>query len=223
MKFTGEAVVTYKFTDATGAITLYLEDNTGAVSVSDMYWNDAVKQGDKVTNFTAYTYADAAVGGILPIMPLDVNITVLSHDNDATPQVVTLAELKANAADYLLELVKVEGVTFENTDPLASGAKIQQGENTATINLIAGNELIGATKPAKADITGISSSTTGSVIRMRGTADLEDVSIGTGIDQITPDMLQDAEIYTLSGQRVNTLQPGVNIIRLGEKTYKVAR
>lgn len=223
MKFTGEAVVTYKFTDATGAITLYLEDNTGAISVSDTYWNDAVQQGDKITNFAVYTYADAAVGGILPIMPLDPNITVLSHDNDVTPQVVTLAELKANAADYLLELVKVEGVTFDNTDPMASGAKIQQGDNTATINLIAGNELIGTTKPAKADITGISSSTSGTVIRMRGAADLKDVSVGTSIDQITVDMLQDAEIYTLSGQRVNSLQPGVNIIRTAEKTYKVAR
>lgn len=223
MKFTGGAVVTYKFTDATGAITLYLEDNTGAISVSDMYWNDAVQQGDKVTNFAAYTYADAAVGGILPIMPLDANVIVLSRDNDVTPQVVTLAELKTNAADYLLELVKVEGVTFDNTDPMASGAKIQQGDNTATINLIAGNELVGATKPAKADITGISSSTAGTVIRMRGAADLKDVSVGSGIDQITVDMPQDVEIYTLSGQRVNSLQPGVNIIRTAEKTYKVVR
>lgn len=223
MKFTGGAVVTYKFTDATGAITLYLEDNTGAISVSDMYWNDAVQQGDKVTNFAAYTYADAAVGGILPIMPLDANVIVLSRDNDVTPQVVTLAELKANAADYLLELVKVEGVTFDNTDPMASGATIHQGDNTATINLVPGNELIGATKPAKADITGISSSTTGTVIRMRGAADLKDVSVGSGIDEITMDMPQDAEIYTLSGQRVNSLQPGVNIIRTAEKTYKVVR
>lgn len=223
MKFTGGAVVTYKFTDATGAITLYLEDNTGAISVSDMYWNDAVQQGDKITNFAASTYADAAVGGILPIMPLDANVIVLSRDNDVTPQVVTLAELKANAADYLLELVKVEGVTFDNTDPMASSTKIQQGENTATINLVAGNELIGATKPAKADITGISSSTTGTVIRMRGAADLKDVSVGTGIEHTTVTIPQDAEIYTLSGQRVNTLQPGVNIIRTAEKTYKVAR
>lgn len=223
MKFTGEAVVTYKFSDNYGAITLYLEDNTGAISVSDTYWNDAVQQGDKVTNFVAYTYADAAVGGILPITPLSADIIVLSRDNDVTPQVVTLAELKANAADYLLELVKVEGVTFDNTDPMASGATIQQGENTATINLIAGNELTGVTKPAKADITGISSSTTGTVIRMRGAADLKDVSVGTGIEHTTVTIPQDAEIYTLSGQRVNTLQPGVNIIRTAEKTYKVAR
>lgn len=223
MRFTGEAVVTYKFSDNYGATTFYLEDNTGAISVSDTYLDDAVQQGDKITNFAVYTYADAAVGGILPIIPLSANITVLSHNNDVTPQVVTLAELKANAADYLLELVKVEGVTFDNTDPMANGAKIQQGDNTATINLIAGNELIGATKPAKADIIGISSSTTDTVIRMRGAADLKDVSVGSGIDQIIVDMPQDAEIYTLSGQRVNSLQPGVNIIRTAEKTYKVAR
>lgn len=223
IRFTGEAVVTYKFSDKYGAITFYLEDNTGAISVSDTYLNDAVQQGDKITNFVAYTYADAAIGGILPIIPLSANITVLSHNNDVTPQVVTLAELKANAADYLLELVKVEGVTFDNTDPMASGATIQQGENTATINLIAGNELIGVTKPAKADITGISSSTTGTVIRMRGAADLKDAAVGSGIDQITVDMPQDVEIYTLSGQRVSSLQPGVNIIRTAEKTYKVVR
>lgn len=31
------------------------------------------------------------------------------------------------------------------------------------------------------------------------------------------------EIYTMSGQRVRDLQPGINIIRQGDKTYKVVR
>lgn len=224
MRFTGEAIVTYKFAESNGATTLYLEDNTAAISVSDTYWNDAVKQGDKVTGFAAYTYADAAVGGALPITPLNATITVLSSDNDVTPQVVTLADLKANAADYLLELVKIEGVTFDNTtELLASGTQISQGDNTATINLVAGNDLIGAAKPAKADIVGISSSAAGTVIRMRGIKDLS--AVPSAIDNITINDLMSGnyEIYTVSGQRIDALQQGVNIIRQGNNTYKIVR
>lgn len=146
-------------------------------------------------------------------------IKVLSHDNEVTPKTVTLAELQANPADYLCQLVKVEGVTFANTDAFASGDQIKQGENTATVNLIAGNDLIGTIKPNKADITAISSTTTGKVLRIRDKQDV--VAVSTAIDNIATGA--EIEIYTISGMRVSELQPGVNIIRQGDKTYKVVR
>ncbi len=232
MRFTGEAVVTYKYAENNGATTLYLEDNTAAISISDTYWHDAVKQGDKVTAFRAFTYADAAVGGVLPITPLNATITVLSSNNEVTPQTVTLAELQKNPLNYLLELVKVEDVALDQTstkfgqtnddNPIAD--TFTQDGNTATINLVEDNELIGTIKPKKADVIGISSSAAGNVIRVRGAADIISKDAPTAIENITLDILSgDYEIYTVSGQRIDALQSGVNIIRKGNTTYKVVR
>lgn len=235
MRFTGEAVVTYKYAENNGATTLYLEDNTAAISVSDTYWNDAVKQGDKVTNFAAYTYADAAVGGVLPITPLNATITVLSSNNEVVPQVVTLAELQSNPLNYLLELVKVENVTLDQTSTKFGQKtqdeqesvipdKISQNGATATISLVEGNELINAVKPKTADIIGISLNTLGNAIRVRGAADVISKDGPTAIDNIALDVLSgDYEVYTVSGQRIDALQSGINIIRQGDKTYKVVR
>lgn len=235
MRFTGEAVVTYKYAKDNGETVLYMEDNTAAISVTDTYWNDAVKQGDKVTGFGAYTYADAAVGGVLPITPLNATITVLSSNNEVTPQTVTLAALQSNPLDYLLELVKVEDVTLDQTST-KFGQKTQdeqasiipdyitQNGTQAKIQLQDGNELIGAVKPKKADITGISTNTQGNSICVRGKADVISKDSPTAIDNITIDMLSgDYEIYTVSGQRIDALQSGINIIRQGNNTYKVVR
>lgn len=52
------------------------------------------------------------------------------------------------------------------------------------------------------------------------------VSPSTAIDNVQiEDLLHsgDIEIYTLSGQRIDALQQGVNIIRQGNNTYKVIR
>lgn len=52
------------------------------------------------------------------------------------------------------------------------------------------------------------------------------VSPSTAIDNVqTGDLLHsgDIEIYTLSGQRIDALQSGVNIIRQGSQSYKVIR
>ena len=235
MRFTGEAVVTYKYAKDNGETVLYLEDNTAAISITDTYWNDAVKQGDKVTGFGAYTYADAAVGGVLPITPLNATITVLSSNNEVTPQTVTLAALQSNPLDYLLELVKVEDVTLDQTstkfgqetqDEQASVIPdyITQNGTQAKIQLQDGNELIGAVKPKKADIIGISTNTQGNSICVRGKADVISKDSPTAIDNIALDVLNgDYEIYTVSGQRIDALQSGINIIRQGNNTYKVVR
>lgn len=218
VKFTGEAVVTYKFNQSGNK--LYLQDASGAVLISDSYWGDAVKQGDKVSNFTVFADATNSIGGLMYIGTEGANIDVLSHDNEVTPKVVTLAELQANPSDYLCQLVKVENVTFANTDVFASGDQVLQGDATATINLLAGNDLIGTAKVAPANVTGISSATNGKVLRVRGKQDVEKY-VPSAIDNAVAE--GEIEIYTVSGMRVAELQPGVNIIRQGGKTYKVVR
>lgn len=217
IKFMGKAVVSYQYNQS--GIKLYIQDATAGVLISDTYWGDAVKQGDSISNFIVYADPSNVVGGMMYIGTQGAAIDVLSHNNEVTPQVVTLAELQANPANYLCQLVKVEGVTFANTDAFASGDVVNQGETTATINLIEGNDLIGTAKPAKADIIAISSTTTGKVLRVRGKQDV--VAAPTAIENIAAD--SEVEIYTVSGMRVAELQPGVNIIRQGNKTFKVVR
>lgn len=218
IKFTGEAVVTYKFNQSGNK--LYLQDASGAVLISDTYWGDAVKQGDKVSNFTVFADATNSIGGLMYIATEGADVNVLSHDNEVTPKVVTLAELQANPSDYLCQLVKVENVTFANTDVFASGDQVLQGDATATINLLEGNDLIGTAKVAPANVTGISSATNGTVLRVRGKQDVEKY-VPSAIDNAVAE--GEIEIYTVSGMRVAELQPGVNIVRQGGKTYKVVR
>ena len=220
IRYTGEAVDTYAVTEEIIGYTYnlkYIEDNTAAIRVSDVYWT-GVKQGDKITGFVLQA-KDPTQNDVPVVTAFGADATILSSGNDVTPQVVTLADLKNNADDYLYELVKVEGVTFADNENWKSGAQIKQGENTAVVNLISGNELINTPKPAKADIIGISKSTTGTVLCVRGKQDV--VAAPTAIENIAAD--SEVEIYTVSGMRVSELQPGVNIIRQGNKTFKVVR
>lgn len=220
VRYTGEAIVTYAVTEEITGYTYnlkYIEDNTAAIRVSDVYWTN-VKQGDKITGFVLEA-RDPDENTVSIVTAFGADATILSSENDVTPQVVTLADLKNNADDYLYELVKVEGVTFADNENWKSGAQIKQGENTAVVNLISGNELINTPKPAKADIIGISKSTTGAVLCVRDKQDV--VAAPTAIENIAAD--SEVEIYTVSGVRVAELQPGVNIIRQGNKTFKVVR
>ena len=221
VKFTGEAVVTFIESNMEEGTTFFtIEDATGAVNIDAPYWV-GVTLGDKVTNILAYN--EELAWGIQPFMAMDDNVKVVSRDNKVTPQEVTLAELKANAADYLLELVVVKGVEIDRSEEnfTQSSCKITQGEATANINLLAGNPLIGTAKPKAANVTGISSSAAGTVIRPRNAEDIETVDIGAGMEAVEAE--ESMEVYTIMGQRVSGLQSGVNIIRKGNSTYKVVR
>lgn len=230
IKYTGEAVVTYKYNQ--GGDKLYLQDATAGVFINDSYWGDEIKQGDKVTNCMVYVDPTNVVSG-MKYIGTQTGIEVLSHGNEVTPQVVTLADLKNNAADYLNKLVKVENVTLDQRSTTFKGTdadgdpipdKITQNSNEATLSIVDSNPLVGTTKPKKADIIGISTNKVGSAIRPRGLADVISKDPTTAIENIALDMLNgDYEIYTVSGMRVDALQPGVNIIRQGDKTYKVVR
>lgn len=232
--YTGTAYVTYTSSETISGSTsnfVYIQDNTAAIKITNTYtsWDD-VKQGDEVTQFALELTNPTA--NLLPITTLPL-ISVLSHNNSITPQVVTLATLKANPADYLNELVKVENVTLDQTSTTFGNTNddnsiipdyIAQDGVQASIKLTNNNELIGTIKPKKADIIGLSTSKAGNAICVRGKADIISKDAPTAIENITIDMLSgDYEIYTVSGQRIDALQSGVNIIRQGNNTYKVVR
>lgn len=230
LHFKGEALVTYVSRPASGSI-VYLQDNTAAISVSDTYWPVTIKIGDKLTDFLVKE--GVSLFGVQPVITESPKVTIVSSDNDVVPQVVTLAELKTNAADYLLKLVKVENVTLDQTSTTFKGVdadnhaiidKITQNGNEAILSIADDNPLVGTNKPKKADIIGLSANTAGNAIRPRGLADVISKDSPTAIENIALDMLNgNYEIYTVSGMRVEALQPGVNIIRQGDKTYKVVR
>lgn len=220
--YTGEAVITYyEVTGEYSTPTFYVEDATGAVCIYD-YYENTCKVGDKIKDFMVIASEEETYRG-LPFAFLST-VTIVSSGNDWTPQVVTLKDLQDNAADYLMELVKVENVTLDNTEAnyKAGNNAISQDGTAAVINLTSDNTLVGTAKPAKADIVGISYYTSGYNIRVRTADDIVAKTTPTAIETIALDQLTgEYEIYTVSGQRTDALQQGVNIIRQGDKTYKV--
>ncbi len=222
--YTGEAVITYS--EKYGyeeTPTFYVEDETGAVCIY-YYFENEYKVGDKIKDFKVVASQEDS-RGILPFA-LASTMTVVSSGNTPTPQVVTLKELQDNAADYLLELVKVENVTLDNTEAnyKAGNNAISQSGTSGAISLTADNTLVGTAKPTTADITGISYYTSGYNIRVRSAADIVVKAAPTAIETISLDQLTgEYEIYTVSGVRVAELQAGVNIVRKGNQTYKVIR
>lgn len=236
VRFTGNAIVSYKATEEIRGATynfIYMQDNTAGIRIRDTYWADAVKQGDEITDFRLEGEDPKSTLLAEPVSSYTTTLTVVSQNNEITPQVVTLAELKTNAANYLNKLVKVENVTLDQRSTTFKGVdadgdaipdKITQNGSEATLSIVDGNPLVGTTKPKKADIIGISTNKLGNAIRPRGLADVISKDSPTAIENIALDMLNgNYEIYTVSGMRVEALQPGVNIIRQGDKTYKVVR
>lgn len=170
--YTGEAVITYyEVTGEYSTPTFYVEDATGAVRIYD-YSSNTCKVGDKIKDFKVVASEEELYRG-LPFSFVST-VTIVSSGNDWTPQVVTLKELKDNADDYLMELVKVENVTLDNTETnyKAGNNTISQDATTAVINLTSDNTLVGSAKPAYADIVGISYYTSGYNIRVRKAEDI---------------------------------------------------
>ena len=172
IRLTGNAVVTF-IQQGQWSTTYTIEDATGAINIEDeTYSLDGVALGDEITDILGYNGEEAF--GTTPLMTMGLPVQIVSHNKAIEPQEVTLAELQANPADYLLELVKVKGVAFDETAVLFSAGSfpITQGEASASVNILAGNTLIGEAKPAVADVTGISSAANGKVIRPRGKEDV---------------------------------------------------
>ncbi len=179
--YTGEAVITYyEVTGTYNTPTFYVEDATGAVCIYD-YAKNTCKVGDKIKNFKVVASSEETYRG-LPFSFVST-VTVVSSSNEWTPQVVTLKQLQDNAADYLMELVKVENVTLDRTESNyeAGNNAISQDGTGAVINLTSDNTLVGTAKPATADIVGISYFTSGYNIRVRTANDIVAKTTPTGL------------------------------------------
>lgn len=172
--FTGEAVVTYAEKPSYTQF-YYIEDATGAVRLDEIN-AVAIESGDKIKDFTISKNEEQTHSFYILADP-----TIVSKNNELTPQVVTLKALTDNGADYIWELVKVEGVTLDKTDAqyIAGQNKISQDETTINLNLTSDNTLVGTDKPTKADVVGISYYDTGLVIRARSAADVTAKPEGT--------------------------------------------
>ncbi len=164
---TGEVVVSYIEIPSSTKF-YYIEDATGAARL-DEFNTITVKSGDKIKDISLWKNPENAHSFYIFAEP-----TIVSNNNEITPQVVTLKELTDNGADYLWELVKVEGVTLDKTEAqfVAGQNKISQDGTTINVNLTSDNTLVGTEKPAKADVVGISYYGTGLVIRARTAADI---------------------------------------------------
>jgi len=177
VRLTGEAIVTRDTTQTSLARELYIEDATGAAKITDDYSTlDATNLvGAKIKDFVFLN--GEAVLGVQPFIAQG-KPTVVSTGNEVEPQVVTLAELQANATNYLLELVQVQKVTFADGGSTFSAKswEISQDSKTANVKVEMGNGITGNEIPAKANVTGFSLNTSGSVIVPRGIADIVDAS-----------------------------------------------
>lgn len=218
--YTGEAVVTY-----INGTTYTLEDATGAIVITAEYnwFQYNIALGDGLSGFYL---SGSEWDGIFEWYLMTTNLEIVSNNNKLTPQEVTLAALLADTENkYLNHLVVVKNVLFDDTAVLlgSGNTPITQGETVANINLPAGNPLIDTAKPTKAvDITGVWAAglMNTKYLRPRTAADIVEHT-ATGIEAATFDA--ETEIYTIQGMRVESLQPGVNIIRKGNTVYKVVR
>ncbi len=168
LRFTGTATVTRDTLEV-----YFLQDNTGAIRVdgAKKLWPGSINVGDNLTGFRA-TNGGASLG-IQPIEPMSVP-KVLSSGNKVTPQVVTLSALQASPADYLLELVTIEGVSLDNSSGTFSAGDfaMTQGDKSATMKVEMGIGITGLAIPETANVTGFSFNQYGTIIVPRSAADI---------------------------------------------------
>ena len=191
-RFTGEAIVT-RDTVISDIRELYIEDASGAAKIVDdsNLWPPKMV-GKKITNCILLN------GGVaFSVQPFSTTVVlpkVVSTGNKLVPQEVTLAELQANAADYLLELVKIRKVSFANAgETFASGQwPITQDGKEANVKVEMSTGITGHEIPALAHVTGFSLNVSGTVIVPRNASDIFDAN---------PELLANGsfEQYTPSG------------------------
>lgn len=222
--YKGNAIITYVSTGQWGGLIYTLEDETGAIEMTPYFETEDVFE---ISNALSAFYLSVETSSGIPECYGMGEVTVDANpEKTITPAEVTLAALLADTENkYLNHLVVVKNVLFDDTEVLlgSGNTPITQGETVANINLPIGNPLIDTAKPTKAvDITGVwAAGTMGAkYLRPRTAADIVEHTT-TGIEAATFDA--ETEIYTIQGMRVESLQPGVNIIRKGNTVYKVVR
>lgn len=176
-RYTGEAVVSYANMSGSPE-QYYLQDASGAILVKDNYdiMTTIYKQGDKLTSFLGLLESSF---GMKTFTPLEASLgTKVSEGNVAEAVPATLAEVKANPANYLNRLVKISNVTItSDAETFAEGMKqpeIADGSGeTGKLRIFKATSLIGKPIPAGAvTLTGISTSVSALIIAPRSIDDI---------------------------------------------------
>ena len=209
--FSGEAVVTRVYSGAA-----YLQDATAALRLSNEWEQDtdfaSLAVGDKIGGFIGY--AGETDGAGVKEFILGQDVTPLSQGNTVDAQVVTLAELQANGADYLLEIVTIEDAELDQTAevfPAATKVSFTQNGKSASIQAINSSaDYIGEAIPAKANITGFSINKSGTVIVTRAKSDIVSKDTPAAIDHLR-----------VKGKAVKTVRDGQIVILRDGKAFNV--
>lgn len=180
-KLVGECLVSHVFKDDDKKY-IYIQDHTSAITVQDQY-NDIVTEyaaGDRLVNL--YVTLESIFGTLFALPAVDFGAPV-SQNNEIIPQEVTLAELAANPTNYESRLVTVKGIAFFNRENENGGIftegtnnKISQDGTEATMRVFKGADFIGQAIPAKADLTGIPTASSGKLVAPRSAADIVEVT-----------------------------------------------
>ena len=210
--FRGEAVITRAYSGFA-----YIQDETAALRLSNEWEQDtdfaSLAVGDKIGGFIGY--AGETDGAGVKDFIIGQDVTPLSQGNTVAAQVVTLAELQANGADYLLEIVTIENVELDQTAvqfPATDKVSFTQNGKSANIQPINSSaDYVGESIPAKADVTGFSINKSGTVIVPRDKNDIVSKEIPQAIDNTkvggkTRKLVRDGQLIIIrDGKEFNVL------------------
>jgi hypothetical protein len=241
-KYTGEATVTSSYT-ATYK-TLFLQDNTAGILISDIFRNTATtyNTGDKLTGIIGQINRINDSPQLYPYS----DFTVVSTGNIITPPVVTLADV----TNRINQLVQINGLYFDE----ANGVKVF-GPNTPyvihdasmattttafrTPNGMPNPDYIGSVIPSNRNVICLiaknNSITTNYYLFTRNTADLDVKIVISELENIMTQKIfasngkvyfetssvEKVDIYTVTGQQIRTLisKEGRNSISLPKGIY----
>lgn len=222
---------------------IYIQDETSAFAISDVYemLTTTYTSGDRIKNLIGN--ATKAFGQSLFYPRKDFGAPI--RNEAVEPTVTTLAQMQATPVNYESRLVRVNDVTFLTTGTFStSQIDIEQEGTTAKLSIFANSDFIGNEIPAKADLIGISRSSSNINIAPRSSEDII-VNIPDGIESVsatdrvwsTHNTLhietvspQTVEIYSILGKQIVrqevsgeasfALPGGVYLVKIGAQTGK---
>ena len=222
---------------------IYIQDETSAFAISDVdeMLTTTYTSGDRIKNLIGNATKAFGQSLFYPIMDFGAPI----RNEAVEPTVTTLAQMQATPVNYESRLVRVNDVTFLTTGTFStSQIDIEQEGTTAKLSIFANSDFIGNEIPAKADLIGISRSSSNINIAPRSSEDII-VNIPDGIESVsaadkvwsTHNTLhvatvapQTIEIFNILGKQIVrqevsgeasfALPGGVYLVKIGAQTGK---
>lgn len=165
IKITGEVVLTGQMSSS-GKMKYYIQDGTAGILIFDA----------SGTITTTYSLGDGMTGligtltdynGVMELVPLSDPGNATSTGNVVEPQVLTIAELKANFDNYESELIKIARIKFTDKGSDFANSKNYtislEGDTMVCRTDFNGTDLIGTEIPDSADVMGIAAEYNGTI------------------------------------------------------------